>query len=71
MKAYEAIEIQEDYIKDNKVDKKLKESMKTLINSYTEVMTELGYTSFYKILNAKDYGIPQNREKSLYNFNKK
>lgn len=32
-------------------------------NSYIEVMTKLGYTSFYKILNAKDYGIPQNRER--------
>lgn len=32
-------------------------------NSYIEVMSKLGYTSFYKILNAKDYGIPQNRER--------
>ena len=32
-------------------------------NSYIEVMAKLGYTSFYKILNAKDYGIPQNRER--------
>ena len=32
-------------------------------NNYIDRMRELGYTSFYKVLNAKDYGIPQNRER--------
>ena len=32
-------------------------------NSYLEAMEELGYYSYYKVLNAKDYGIPQNRER--------
>ena len=32
-------------------------------NSYLEKMEQIGYTNFYKILNAKDYGIPQNRER--------
>lgn len=32
-------------------------------NAYIETMNELGYTSCYQVLNAKDYGIPQNRER--------
>lgn len=32
-------------------------------NNYIEKMNELGYTSYYKVLNSKDYGIPQNRER--------
>ncbi len=33
------------------------------LNNYLEKMNEIGYTSFYQVLNAKDYGIPQNRER--------
>ncbi len=32
-------------------------------NAYLETMSELGYTNYYQVLNAKDYGIPQNRER--------
>ena len=32
-------------------------------NAYLETMEQLGYTSFYQVLNAKDHGIPQNRER--------
>ena len=32
-------------------------------NNYIDKMNELGYTSYYQVLNAKDYGIPQNRER--------
>ena len=32
-------------------------------NAYLETMEQLGYTSYYQVLNAKDYGIPQNRER--------
>lgn len=32
-------------------------------DSYIEIMKVLGYNSYYKVLNAKDYGIPQNRER--------
>lgn len=31
--------------------------------NYLKRMEELGYTNYYKILNAKDYGIPQKRER--------
>lgn len=30
---------------------------------YLETMESLGYTNYYQVLNAKDYGIPQNRER--------
>lgn len=32
-------------------------------DAYAERMEELGYTNYCQILNAKDYGIPQNRER--------
>ena len=32
-------------------------------NNYIDRMNQLGYTSYYQVLNAKDYGIPQNRER--------
>lgn len=31
--------------------------------NYLNAMAEFGYASAYKLLNAKDYGIPQNRER--------
>ena len=32
-------------------------------NAYLERMDQLGYTNYYQVLNAKDYEIPQNRER--------
>ena len=32
-------------------------------NAYLEIMEQLGYKNYYQVLNAKDYGIPQNRER--------
>ena len=32
-------------------------------DAYIETMNVLGYNSYYQVLNAKDYGIPQNRER--------
>ena len=32
-------------------------------DAYLERMEQLGYTNYYQVLNAKDYGIPQNRER--------
>ena len=32
-------------------------------DKYIEVLKELGYNSYYEVLNAKDYGVPQNRER--------
>lgn len=32
-------------------------------DAYLETMENLGYTNYYQVLNAKDYSIPQNRER--------
>lgn len=32
-------------------------------DSYIETMDKLGYNSYYQVLNAKDYEVPQNRER--------
>jgi DNA (cytosine-5)-methyltransferase 1 len=32
-------------------------------DNYLEQMEQLGYKNYYKVLNAKDYGVPQNRER--------
>ncbi len=35
----------------------------SLFQVWLDYLENLGYKNFYKILNAKDYGIPQNRER--------
>ena len=32
-------------------------------DNYLEIMDKIGYNNYYQVLNAKDYGIPQNRER--------
>lgn len=32
-------------------------------NAYLEIMENLGYKNYYKVLNSKDYGVPQFRER--------
>lgn len=32
-------------------------------DSYLKAMQDMGYTNFYKVLNAKDYGVPQDRKR--------
>ena len=32
-------------------------------DSYLEIMDKIGYNNYYQVLNAKNYGIPQNRER--------
>lgn len=32
-------------------------------DAYLDAMEELGYVNYYHVLNAKDYGVPQNRER--------
>lgn len=32
-------------------------------DSYIEIMDQLGYNNYFQVLNAKDYGVPQNRER--------
>ncbi len=39
------------------------EKFMPLFFKWFRVLEELGYKSFWKVLNAKDYGVPQNRER--------
>jgi DNA (cytosine-5)-methyltransferase 1 len=43
----------------NLLSKKFKEQFNIVINS----LNEAGYNCYYKVLNSKDFGIPQNRER--------
>ena len=43
----------------NLTSKKFAEQFKIVLES----LEQAGYTNYYKVLNAKDYGIPQNRER--------
>ena len=43
----------------NLVGKKFKEQFEIVLNS----LEEAGYNNYWQVLNAKDYGIPQNRER--------
>lgn len=36
---------------------------KPYFDKWLEQLKELGYTTYWKVLNATDYGIPQNRER--------
>lgn len=64
---FEALRIIDDYkpkfaIAENVkalVGKKFTEEFKTVLESLEEV----GYNNYWQVLNAKDYGIPQNRER--------
>ena len=44
-----------------------------LFQTWVDYLSSLGYKSFYKVLNARDYNVPQNRERcfmiSVLNFN--
>ena len=51
----------------NIVGKKFKETF----NMFVSELEEYGYNLYYKVLNAKDYGIPQNRERVYLIFIKK
>lgn len=38
---------------------------KNILDTWIELLNQLGYESYYSILNAKDYGVPQNRERTI------
>ena len=44
---------------------------KDTFNMFTDELDEYGYNVYWKVLNAKDYGIPQNRERVYLIFIKK
>lgn len=64
---YETIRIVEKlrprYVLWENVKNVLGKQHKHNFDNYLNRMSELGYTNYYQVLNAKDYGIPQNRER--------
>lgn len=62
---YESIRIIEKikpkYVVWENVKNLLSKKHKHNFDAYLETMSMLGYNNYYKVLNAKDYGIPQNR----------
>ena len=73
--------IRPKYVLWENVKNLLSKNHKHNFDAYINTMETLGYTSYYQVLNAKDYGIPQNRERVYtisirkdiekdYNFNK-
>lgn len=64
---YETIRIVEKlkpkYVVWENVKNLLSKKHKHNFDAYIETMNILGYNSYYQVLNAKDYGIPQNRER--------
>ena len=55
--------IRPKYVLWENVKNLLSKSHKHNFDAYIQTMNSLGYTSYYQVLNAKDYGIPQNRER--------
>lgn len=66
-KIYEAIRIvgniKPKYVLWENVKNLLSQKHKHIFDDYIEKMNNLGYNSYYQVLNAKDYGVPQNRER--------
>lgn len=64
---YETLRIVErlrpKYIVWENVKNLLSDAHKHNFEKYIQFLNNLGYHSFYSVLNAKDYGIPQNRER--------
>ena len=64
---YETIRIVEKlkpkYVIWENVKNLLSKKHKHNFDAYLETMKQLGYINHYQVLNAKDYGIPQNRER--------
>lgn len=55
--------IRPKYVLWENVKNLLSKKHKHNFDAYIETMNILGYNSYYQVLNAKDYGIPQNRER--------
>lgn len=64
---YESIRIinklKPKYVVWENVKNLLSKKHKHNFDNYINKLNELGYNSYYQVLNAKDYGIPQNRER--------
>ena len=56
-------QVRPKYILWENVKNILSKKHKHNFDKYIDTLNTLGYNSYYKVLNAKDYGIPQNRER--------
>ena len=56
-------QVRPKYVLWENVKNLLSKKHKHNFDAYIEKMNLLGYNSYYQVLNAKDYGIPQNRER--------
>lgn len=56
-------QVRPKYVLWENVKNLLSKKHKHNFDAYIETMNILGYNSYYQVLNAKDYGIPQNRER--------
>lgn len=55
--------IRPKYVLWENVKNLLSKAHKHNFDNYIATMSALGYNSYYQVLNAKDYGVPQNRER--------
>lgn len=53
------------YVMWENVKNLLSEKHKPNFEKYLDIMEEQGYNNYHQVLNAKDYGIPQNRERAF------
>lgn len=64
---YETLRIVENlkpkYVLWENVKNVISKKHRQVFDDYLNKMEQLGYTNYYQVLNAKDYGIPQNRER--------
>lgn len=58
-----ANEIQPKYMIWENVKNLTSKKHKPILDDYINRLSEIGYNSYYQVLNAKDYGIPQSRER--------
>ena len=58
-----AVKLKPKYVIWENVKNVISKKHKHNFDNYINKMDELGYVSYYQVLNAKDYGIPQNRER--------
>lgn len=56
-------EVKPKYVLWENVKNVLSKKHKPNFDKYISRMEELGYNNFYQVLNAKNYGVPQNRER--------
>ena len=63
LEVYRRINILPKYLVMENVKNLVGKKFKPAFDEYLQWLNELGYNNYWQVLNAKDYGIPQNRER--------